>query len=155
MSVGAVNLHASAVQLAERGVIIFGASGSGKSALALELLREALRGDHQASLISDDRVDLFLINDSLFASPPAQLAGLIEVRGSGIHQTRYAASAQLHLAAELVVESQAERMPPQAPRLIAHGAELPCLVLPGGHTAACARAILAHLGLFPPLLPLG
>ena len=155
MSGGPVNLHASAVQLAGQGVIIFGASGSGKSALALALMREALRGGCEASLIADDRVDLFLVKGTLFAASPAALAGLIEVRGSGIHRTPYAASAPLHLAAELVPESQAERMPLQAPRLIAHGLKLPCLVLPGAHTGACARAILAHLGLFPPLLPLG
>jgi serine kinase of HPr protein (carbohydrate metabolism regulator) len=155
MSGGPANLHASAVQLAGRGVIILGASGSGKSALTLELMREALRGGFQASLIADDRVNLLLIKGSLFASPPASLAGLIEVRGSGIHRTGYAASAQLHLAAELVAESQAQRMPPESPRLIAHDAKLPCLVLPGAHTGACVRAILAHLGLFPPLLPQG
>lgn len=155
MSAGFENLHASAVQLAGQGVLILGRSGSGKSSLALELLRESLRSGHQAALVADDRVNLELIKGGLIASPPAALAGLVEVRGSGIHRTGYAASAQLHLAAELVSESQAQRMPPQAPRLIAHGIALPSLVLPGAHTGACVRAILAHLGLFYPLLPLG
>jgi HPr kinase/phosphorylase len=155
MTGAAINLHASAVQLAGKGVLILGGSGSGKSSLALELMREALRGGCQASLIADDRVNLFLINDGLFASPPSALAGLIEVRGSGIHRTGYAASARLHLAVELVGDSQAVRMSPEAPKLIAHGAALPCLILPGAQTGACVRAILAHLGLFSPLLPLG
>ena len=155
MSGKALNMHASAVQLAGQGVLILGASGSGKSSLALELMRETLRGNCEASLISDDRVDLFLIKGVLFASPPALLAGLIEVRGSGIHRTGYVASARLHLAVELVSGQAAERMAPLTPRLIAHGAALPALVLPGAHTSACVRAVLAHLGLLPPLLPLG
>ena len=148
------NLHASAVQLAGKGVIIFGASGSGKSSLALELLREPLRRGCQASLISDDRVNLRLINDCLFASPPSALAGLIEVRGSGVHRIGYVASALLHLAIELVDESKAMRTPPEAPRMIAHGISLRTLVLPCGQTQACVRAILSHLGLFYPVLPL-
>jgi HPr kinase/phosphorylase len=155
MSAVLENLHGSAVQLAGQGVLILGLSGSGKSSLALELMREALRGGYQAALVADDRVDIARIKGGLFASPPAALAGLVEVRGSGIHRTGYAAAAQLHLAAELVSESQAQRMPPEAPILVAHGIALPCLVLPGAHTGACMRAVLAHLGLFPPLLPQG
>ena len=153
---GAVdNLHASAVQLAGKGVIISGASGSGKSALALELLRQVLRDGGSAWLIADDRVDIEVRGDELIAAPPAPLAGLIEVRGSGIHPIRHIPSARLHLAIELVEESQALRMPPEAPKLVAHGIALPCLVLPGGQTRACMRAILSHLGLFHPVLPLG
>jgi serine kinase of HPr protein (carbohydrate metabolism regulator) len=155
MSAALENLHASAVQIAGQGVLILGGSGSGKSSLALELMREAFRGGHQAALVADDRVDIARIKDGLFASPPAALAGLVEVRGSGIHRIGYAASAQLHLAVKLVSESQAQRMPPEAPILVTHGVALPCLVLPGAHTGACMRAVLAHLGLFPPLLPQG
>ena len=85
---------------------------------------------------------------------PLPLAGLIEVRGSGIHPIRHIPSARLHLAIELVEESQALRMLPEAPKLVAHGIALPCLVLPSGQTRACMRAILSHLGLFYPVLPL-
>jgi HPr kinase/phosphorylase len=155
MSAALENLHASAVQLAGQGVIIFGPSGSGKSSLALELLRQVLWDGNQALLISDDRVDVAKHEHHLSASPPPALAGLIEVRGAGIYQVRHAQSARLRLAVDLVDESRAQRMPPQAPRLIAHGISLPCLVLPGAHTGACVRAILAHLGLFSPLLPRG
>jgi serine kinase of HPr protein (carbohydrate metabolism regulator) len=149
------NLHASAVQLAGQGVIIFGPSGSGKSALALELLRQVLRDGKEAWLIADDRVAFDRRGEDLIAMPPAPLAGLIEVRGSGIHQIKHIPSALLHLAVELVDESNSLRMPPEAPKLIAHGVSLPCLVLPSGQTHACVRAILSHLGLFFPVLPLG
>jgi HPr kinase/phosphorylase len=153
MSGAPCNLHASAVQLAGKGVAIFGASGSGKSALALELLRQALRDGGDAWLVSDDRVDVERRGEELIAMPPAALAGLIEVRGSGIHPIKHLPFARLHLTVELVAESQALRMPPDAPKLIAHGISMPCLVLPSGQTEACVRAILSHLGLFFPVLP--
>jgi serine kinase of HPr protein (carbohydrate metabolism regulator) len=154
MNGGIVNLHASAVQLAGQGVIIFGPSGSGKSSLALELLRQALRDGNDAWLISDDRVDVEMRGKDLIAAPPAPLAGLIEVRGSGIHPINHIPDARLHLAAELVDEPHSLRMAPDAPRVIAHGVPLPCLFLPRGNTGACVRAILSHLGLFFPVLPL-
>lgn len=49
---GAPTIHASAVSLAGRGLLILGASGTGKSGLALEMMS---RG---AVLIADDRVRL-------------------------------------------------------------------------------------------------
>jgi HPr kinase/phosphorylase len=155
MSAAIENFHASAVRLAGQGVIIFGASGAGKSSLALELLRQVLRDGNEASLISDDRVDVERQENHLAASPPPALAGLLEVRGAGICPILHTHSARLHLAVDLVDESQARRMPPREARLVAHGISLPSLVLPGAHTAACVRAILSHLGLFPPVLPLG
>jgi serine kinase of HPr protein (carbohydrate metabolism regulator) len=155
MTGAADNLHASAVQLAGKGVVIFGASGSGKSSLALELLRQVLRDGKKAWLIADDRVAFDRRGDDLIAMPPAPLAGLIEVRGSGVHKIKHIPFALLHLAVELVDELNSLRMPPEAPKLIAHGISLPCLVLPSGQTEACVRAILSHLGLFFPVLPLG
>jgi serine kinase of HPr protein (carbohydrate metabolism regulator) len=149
------NLHASAVQLAGQGVIIFGPSGSGKSSLSLELLRQVLRDGQEALLVSDDRVDVSKRQDHLAASPPAQLAGLIEVRGSGIHPIGHVPSAWLHLAVELVEESRAERIAPSELRAVAHGMALPQLVLPRNQTEASVRAILSHLGLCFPVLRKG
>ena len=71
-------VHASAVAFDGKGVLIKGASGSGKSSLALDLMS---RG---ATLISDDQTELWRQNDSLWARPPDSLAGLIEARGIGI-----------------------------------------------------------------------
>jgi serine kinase of HPr protein (carbohydrate metabolism regulator) len=155
MSAALENLHASAVQLAGQGVIIFGPSGSGKTALALELLRQVLRDGKEALLVSDDRVEVTKRQDHLAASPPAPLAGLIEVRGSGIHPIGHVPSARLHLAVELVEESRAQRIAPAEPKAVAHGIALPCLVLPRNQTEAAVRAILSHLGLYFPVLRKG
>jgi serine kinase of HPr protein (carbohydrate metabolism regulator) len=150
---GAVeNLHASAVRLSGQGVIIFGRPGAGKTSLALELVRQVLRDGREARLVADDRVDVALRKDHLLASPPAPLAGLIEIRGSGIHRIRHAPRARLHLAVELVEQAQAQRIAPEAPKMVAHGVMLPCLVLPAGGTEGSVRAILSHIGLYFPVL---
>ena len=145
------NVHASALVLDNRGVIIFGVAGSGKSSLTLELLHQAKRDGIAACLIADDRVDLRNFDGALVASPPASLAGLVEIRGSGIHRIGFEASATLHLAVELVTESQAQRLAPPDAKMIAHGLALPILLLPCNNSGAGVRAILSHLGLYLPL----
>jgi len=74
----AKNLHASSVSIAGQAVLITGASGTGKSTLALELLS---RG---AALIADDQTILTSQDNCVIASAPAALAGQIEARGIGI-----------------------------------------------------------------------
>ena len=51
--------------------------------------------------------------DELVASPPATLAGKIEVRGIGIVEVPYVAEAQLVLVVDLVAEKEVPRMPPE------------------------------------------
>ena len=58
-----------------RGVLIEGASGAGKSDLALRAL------DHGFRLVADDRVLLWTAAGRLYGRAPDVLAGLIEVRG--------------------------------------------------------------------------
>lgn len=71
-------VHASCVAVDGRGLLITGASGSGKSGLALELMALG------AALVSDDRVRLLRDDDALMAAAPATLRGLIEARGLGL-----------------------------------------------------------------------
>ena len=73
------SFHASAVKLHPGGVLLLGASGSGKSSLAVHLI------DHYGGqLIADDRVCLTVNDKRLHAAPPDNLAGLLELRGLGI-----------------------------------------------------------------------
>ena len=67
-------LHATAVTVAGRGLLIRGASGSGKSGLALEMMA---RG---ATLVADDRVIVSLRDNTLWLAPPAPLTGMIEAQ---------------------------------------------------------------------------
>jgi serine kinase of HPr protein (carbohydrate metabolism regulator) len=134
-----------------KGVIIFGSSGAGKTSLALEIMREAKRDKIDSRLVADDRVYVSLVEGRLEASAPIQLAGLVEVRGSGIHKINHLSSVLLDLTVELVDANAAERVAPAEHCKVAHNVVLPVLRLPIGDTGPQVRAVLAHLGLYVPL----
>lgn len=71
-------MHASCVAVGARAVLIRGASGHGKSGLALQLI--ALGG----VLVSDDRTRLWREDEALMADAPDTIRGRIEARGVGI-----------------------------------------------------------------------
>ena len=87
--------HASAVAVGDKGLLIQGASGRGKSALGLQLM--ALGAD----LGSDDRVEVTRQDDAIVLSPPARIAGLIEARGIGILRANWRGGVPLALIVDL------------------------------------------------------
>ncbi len=101
---GRLTLHATAVSVAGRALLILGPSGSGKSALALDLVG---RG---AGLIADDRTVVDLVDGALIASCPPAIAGLIEARGVGLLRVPAHPPAQVALAADLG-QTETERLP--------------------------------------------
>jgi len=101
------NIHATCISLKNKGILILGPSGSGKSDLALRAIMS--RG---AKLIADDRVDITLKNQSLYASSPAAIQGLLEVRGVGIVKFEPKLNQKIDLVVELVDNpSKIERLP--------------------------------------------
>jgi len=127
---GPATVHASAVLVGERGVLIRGASGSGKSALLLGLLAV----DPAATwLIADDRVILTAVHGRLLAAAPPALAGLMEIRGQGIVRRSFVSPAPIDLVVDLVPLAATRRMPPadeESGQI--EGIELPFLRLPIG-----------------------
>jgi serine kinase of HPr protein (carbohydrate metabolism regulator) len=97
-------IHATAVAINGRGVLLLGPSGAGKSDLALRLI------DRGAELIADDRVDLADDGACVVLSAPARIAGLIEVRGLDILHFAHVA-APLALCIELVAADAVDRLP--------------------------------------------
>jgi serine kinase of HPr protein (carbohydrate metabolism regulator) len=132
-------IHASAVAIGGRGVLILGASGSGKSDLALRLI------DRGATLIADDQVELSAHAGRLDACALAILHGRIEVRGIGIVDVE-ATRAPLALAIDL--DRPPERMPEPA-TIILHGVTLPLIALAPFDASAPIKVELAlkRLGL--------
>ncbi|MDO4465945.1 MAG: HPr(Ser) kinase/phosphatase [Bacillota bacterium] len=73
-----VVIHGELMRVYGVGVLITGHSGIGKSEIALELMK---RG-HQ--LISDDRVDVFRIHNTLVGKTSDMIEGFMELRGVGV-----------------------------------------------------------------------
>ena len=95
-------IHASAVLVGARALLILGPSGSGKSRLALALLQAADRGALPfARLVADDRAHVEAVHGRLLVRPAAALAGLIEVRGLGIRRLPYEPLAVVGTVVEL------------------------------------------------------
>jgi len=129
-------IHASAVLVGARAVLIRGPSGSGKSRLALELIEAAAAGLVRfAKLIGDDRIELEAAAGRLIVRPAAALAGMIEVRGVGLLRLAYEPSGVVGLVVDLAA-ADAERLPdPQRRQATIHGVALPRLAVAPGSAA--------------------
>ncbi|MBQ7303633.1 MAG: HPr kinase/phosphatase C-terminal domain-containing protein [Alphaproteobacteria bacterium] len=101
------NIYATCVAIGDMGVLISGKSGSGKSDLALRLIN-----NKNAVLVSDDRTDIIVKNNKLYASSPDIIKGMLEVRGVGIVKLPYVESAEIKLVINLVDDiGKIERLP--------------------------------------------
>ena len=109
---GNPSVHASAVRVGDRAVLIRGPSGSGKSRLAFNLILAGRAGQvPPAILVGDDRVHLDTVGQELRVSPAPELAGLIEIRGLGIRRCDFVNEAAVALVVDLAA-GDAERLPP-------------------------------------------
>ncbi|MHA6346654.1 HPr kinase/phosphorylase [Roseivivax sp. CAU 1761] len=100
-----VVLHGTAVAWESRALLIRGASGRGKSALALQLMAWG------AGLVADDRVCLAARADGVELSAPAPIRGLIEARGLGLLRAEAVAGARLAAILDLD-RAEPQRLPP-------------------------------------------
>jgi len=137
-------IHASAVLVGARAVLIQGPSGSGKSQLALALLEATRNGTLPfARLVADDRAEVEAVHGRLLVRPAETLAGLIEVRGLGIRRMAYEPVAAVGLIVDLAAPD-AGRMPePAAQSRKIEGITLPRLAVAAGQ--APLRLVLSYL----------
>lgn len=125
-------LQASVVAIEGRALAIEGPPGSGKSSLALALI------DRGAQLIGDDGVTLERSGTRIIASPPPNIAGLIEIRGVGIVELPLAPPTPLALL--LVLDAPVERLPETAPTREILDLAVPALPFAPGSVAPAQRA---------------
>ena len=100
-----IRVHGTSVALGGDGILLRGASGSGKSDLALRLIDEGAR------LVADDQTELSLVGEALRMSAPETIAGRIEVRGVGILSVPALPWALLRLVVSLEPRDCIERLP--------------------------------------------
>jgi len=126
-------VYGTCIEIAGHGVLLRGPSGCGKSDLAVRLI------DRGAHLVADDRVDLTIEDNTLIASSPANIHGMIEVRGIGLARLPARDRARLAMVIDLVDHDTVERLPEPAVCSLL-GVDLPCLSL-APHTASTAAKV--------------
>jgi HPr kinase/phosphorylase len=130
------SVHASAVLVGNRAVLIRGPSGAGKSRLAFDLILAGRSGQIPAAvLVGDDRVHLDASTGQLVVRPARELAGLIEIRGLGIRRCDFAEEAIVGLVVDLSA-GDAERLPPPEALLTRiSGVKIPRIPIEAGFAA--------------------
>ncbi|MBA5776981.1 serine/threonine protein kinase [Stappia sp. F7233] len=139
-------LHASCVVIAGSGILIRGASGSGKSSLGEELVARAKAQGHFAAYVADDRVIAGKSHGRLIAEAPSPLAGLWERRGAGIVRVQGEARAVLRLVIDILPIAEIERLPEEdVPIAEISGIGLPLIRVPMGEISLAATRALSRV----------
>ena len=135
-------IHAGAVAIGGRAVLIAGASGSGKSDLALRLI------DRGARLVSDDYTLIEAKDGRLLACAPERIAGRMEVRGVGIVEMEALSDVPVCLLVDL--DAGPVRLPEPRTRSFL-GIAVPAVALAPLEASAAIKveAALALYGLSP------
>lgn len=134
---GMVTLRGTCISIDGHAVLLRGASGSGKSDLALRLI------DGGGELVADDYTEVEQDGGGgLAAMAPAAIQGLLEVRGLGVIGIGARPSALLVAVIDLVPLADVDRMPePQQVQILA--TFLPCFRLFAFEASAAAKVRLA------------
>jgi HPr kinase/phosphorylase len=131
------SVHASAVKVGNRAVLIRGPSGAGKSRLALDLILAGRAGQiPTVVLVGDDRLHLQAVDGQLVVRPVRELAGLIEIRGLGIRRCDFVAEATVGMVVDLSAPDADRMPPPEALRTQIYGIEIPRIPVGIGYAAS-------------------
>jgi HPr kinase/phosphorylase len=130
----AASVHASAVLVGNRAVLIRGPSGAGKSRLAFDLILGGRSGQlPPAVLVGDDRVHLDTVADELWVRTAPGLAGLIEIRGLGIRRCEFVGEAVVGLVVDLAATDAARLPALEAFEIHLDGVKIPRIPVGVGH----------------------
>ncbi len=146
----ALNIHASLVTVRGQGLLLRGPSGTGKSDVALELLRRGYR------LVADDVVEVVERQGRPWGRSPTRIAGRLEVREVGVVEVGDLFGPKAMVAAS-AIDAVVDLLPPAAtppsrataplPPTPLCGVDLPTFVLHAADTTACANRLEVIAGL--------
>lgn len=138
------NIHATALVVGGLGLLIVGNSGAGKSLLASAIIERSRQTGRFAALVADDRVWLSVTHGRLVAEAPAEIEGLIELRGYGPAGTDFERLAVIDRQVRLVAPADAPRVHSDKAENVM-GIRLPTLLLGERATLASCAAVIAWL----------
>ena len=142
------NIHATAILIGERGILISGSSGSGKTTLALALIDHFGRRGLFARLIGDDQLFVAAHSGRLVCRAPASIAGLTEVPGLGPKPLLFEPCAVIDLAIRLVAAGEMARFQEELSETIA-GCIVPRIDLAERNVTVALPAVMARLAIAP------
>lgn len=142
------NVHGTALLVGDRGILVIGPSGAGKTTLALALIDHFSAHGRFSRLVGDDQLLVETRSERLLCRAPITIAGLAEVPGIGPRPIAAEQAAVVDLVLRLVAEGAAVRFQDTATETIA-GCAIPRFDLPACNTAA-ALPLVAALFRLPP-----
>jgi HPr kinase/phosphorylase len=135
-------LHANALVLGEKGLLLRGPSGAGKSALTLALIsRFEAQGDF-GRLVGDDRVAVEALHGRVVARPHPAIEGMIEIRGLGVSRIAFEAACVLHAIVDIC------GAPSRHPESAEKSASICKIALPRLAVADCSDVSVARIIFF-------
>jgi serine kinase of HPr protein (carbohydrate metabolism regulator) len=139
-------VHATAVAIDGKAILLRGPPGAGKSDLALRLI------DDGADLVADDQAELWRAGNHLCVRAPAAIAGLIEIRGIGILRLQAREEAPLAMCVDLLASAKIERFPERRFEEVL-GIAVPLIAVSAFEASATAKLRFALRASSPDPLP--
>ncbi|CAN7231526.1 HPr kinase/phosphorylase [Mesorhizobium amorphae] len=142
------NIHGTAILIGERGVLITGPSGAGKTTLALILLDHCRARGLFSRMIGDDRLLASSHAGRLVCRVPATIAGLAEVPGFIPRPLPFEADGVIDLHVRLVPKAEMARFQEEISEPVA-GCPVPRIDLAERNAATALPAVMARLSIAP------
>ena len=141
-----MRVHATAVAIDGKAILLRGPPGAGKSDLALRLI------DDGANLVADDQTELRHAGNRLYVRAPIATAGLIEIRGIGILRLQALEEAPLAMCVDLLPSAEIERFPERRFEEVL-GIAVPLIAVSAFDASAAAKLRFALRAFSPDPLP--
>ncbi|WP_352769611.1 HPr kinase/phosphorylase [Mesorhizobium sp. M0768] len=142
------NIHGTAILMGDRGILITGPSGLGKTTLALALIDHCSQRELFSRLIGDDQLYAADCDGRLVCRAPVSIAGLVEVPGFGPKPIRFEPSCVIDLIIRLVPAGKMARFQEDCCELVV-GVPVPRIDLAGRNVAAALPAVMSRLSIAP------